>query len=99
MVAPVYAHASKAKVFAALKSNPDCAEVCGFFRQNCLVEISNDVIDKSGKMLLKSGIYKSNTIKSIGYVKFTNSDGISTNEISIQYLMPAGMKRIKLDTV
>ena len=99
MVAPVYAHASKAKVFAALKSNPDCAEVCGFFRQNCLVEISNDVIDKSGKMLLKSGIYKSNTIMSDGRAKFTNSDGISTNPISIQYLMPAGMKRIKLDTV
>ena len=98
-VAPVYAYASKSKVLAELKSNPDCVEVCGFFRQNCLVEIPNDVVDKSGKTLLKSGIYKSNTIKSDGRAKFTNSDGISTNPISIQYLMPAGMKRIKLDTI
>lgn len=99
MVAPVYAHASKAKVFAALKSNPDCAEVCGFFRQNCLVEIPNDVVDKSGKMLLKAGVYRSNSARSNGQVAITNSDGISPNPISIQYLMPAGMKRIKLDTV
>ncbi len=50
-------------------------------------------------MPVPSGIYKSNTIMSDGRAKFTNSDGISTNPISIQYLMPAGMKRIKLDTV
>ena len=99
MVAPVYAHASKAKVFAALKNNPDCAEVCGFFRQNCLVEIPNDVVDKSGKELLKAGVYRSNSIKANGQAQLTNSDGVSPNPISIQYLMPAGMKRVKLDTL
>lgn len=99
VVAPVYAHASKAKVLASLKNNPDCAEVCGFFRQNCLVEIPNDVVDKSGKMLLKSGIYKSNSIRADGYGYLENSDGISSKPISIQYLMPAGMKRIKLDII
>lgn len=99
VVAPVYAHASKAKVLAALKNNPDCAEVCGFFRQNCLVEIPNDVVDKSGKMLLKAGVYRSNSIWASGHAQLTNSDGVSPNPISIQYLMPAGMKRIKLDTV
>ena len=99
VVAPVYVHSSKSKVFGALKNNPDCAEVCGFFRQNCLVEIPNDVVDKSEKTLLKAGVYKSNTIQTNGGAKLTNADGVSKAGIRIQYLMSAGMKRIKLDTV
>ncbi len=98
IVAPIYAHASKAKVLDDLQNNPDCAEICGFFRTNCLVKIPNDVADKDGKFLLKAGFYKSNTIKTEGRVKLTNPNGIIT-EIGLQHLMNAGMKRVETNTI
>ena len=76
----------------------DCSEICGFFRTNCLVKIPNDVVDKDGKLLLKAGFYKSNTIKASGQVKLTDPNG-SEKVIGIQRLMPAGMKRIDTNTI
>ena len=99
VVASVYAHASKAKVFDDLQNNPNCSEICGFFRTNCLVKIPNDVVGKNGTLLLKAGFYKSNTIKTDGRAKLTDTNGISPNPISLQYLMPAGMRRIESNTM
>lgn len=99
VVTPVYAFESKIKVWDDMRRDPNCEEICGFFRQNCLVEIPNDVYDSKGVLKLKAGVYRSNTIRADGLVKLTNSDGFSPNPISIQYLMSAGMKRITLNTI
>ena len=82
-----------------MRRDPNCEEICGFFRQNCLVEIPNDVYDNKGVLKLKAGIYRSNTIKTNGQVNLTTPNGIKFNGISIQYLMSAGMKRITLNTI
>lgn len=99
VVTPVYTFASKIRVYDDMRRDPNCEEICGFFRQNCLVEIPNDVYDNKGVLKLKAGIYRSNTIKTGGQVNLTTPNGIKFKGISIQYLMPAGMKRITLDTI
>ena len=99
VVTPVYTFASKTRVYDDMRRDPNCEEICGFFRQNCLVEIPNDVYDNKGVLKLKAGIYRSNTIMTSGYMKVTSPDGFSPSPISIKYLIESGMKRITLDTI
>ena len=64
------------------------------------MKIPNGFGEKEGKLLLKAGFYKSNTIiTKTGFVKLTDTNGISPNPISLQYLMPAGMRRIESNTI
>ncbi len=96
-VAPIYVHASKRRILEALKSNPDFEKVAGEFRIHCLVKLDKPAVNDKGEELIADGIYTLNTIKTAGKAILTNPNGIKAPEININYLMQAGMRRIKMD--
>ena len=90
-------HASKRRILEALKNNPDFEKVAGEFRIHCLVKLDKPAVNDKGEELIADGIYTLNTIKTAGKAILTNPNGIKAPEININYLMQAGMRRIKMD--
>lgn len=94
-VEPVYVHASKAGVMAALNANPKKKRICGMFNSHCTVDVG-DVYNDKGDFILPAGRYMVNTIRSDNQCVLTNADGEKRNPININYLMRAGMRRVDL---
>ena len=94
-VEPVYVHASKAGVMAALNANPKKKRICGMFNSHCTVDVG-DVYNDKGDFILPAGRYMVNTILTTGRCVLTNADGEKRNPININYLMRAGMRRVEL---
>lgn len=95
IVAPIYVHSSRKAVMESVVNNPDFLRIAGIFRKHCLVKIDDSVLDKNGAILLSAGVYMVNTIQSNGFTVLTDSNGVKSQSININYLMKAGMKLIR----
>ena len=96
-VAPIYAHSSKVQVMQELKKRGDFADICGVFKSGCLVKFDDDVQNNKNEILLKKGVYTLTTMQSDGRGSFNDANNKKFDDITLNYLMKAGIKRIKLD--
>ena len=95
-VSPVYVHSSKSQTMESIKSNPDFIKTAGFFKSHCLVEIESPVVNGKGDVLLSPGTYMINTIMAAGMAILSDTNGVKSPAININYLMNAGMRRVSI---
>jgi CRISPR-associated endonuclease Csn1 len=87
-IRPIYVFESQYRVSQEIKNSG--GKIYGFFRSGCLVSIEKPIAH--GITPLKPGIYRLNSIETVGRAKVTNSHGKRSLPIAIEKFIEANLK-------
>ncbi|HEY3762093.1 MAG TPA: HNH endonuclease domain-containing protein [Verrucomicrobiae bacterium] len=90
-IRPVYVFESQYRVSEEIRK---CGgKIYGFFRSGCLVSIEKPIAHNTTP--LKPGIYRLNTIETVGRAKVTNAQGEKSLPIAIEKFIEANLKPLQ----